>query len=260
MPQNNLTFIATYNSKDPPKLLFKHCADCQEIAIVAQVLYMVEQLLMNIVDLFTHAGIDMDNWECKLDADKTYVNLHPFIRATYQRCLASGVITATQSGYASNNCFAGLTTADNVSDDGTADTIVKSIQTHMANLSATVILQLTTSNNVNTAVFNASMQQVAVNKAQRNTNHMHMLKQFPMMTTNQPGSSSLQARSQANQLQGLRLQLNATSSPKPSLCYPQLNNGVNPVEEAVLVVTAPAMDVDVSTHVILCSQEHWSPL
>jgi hypothetical protein len=35
MRQNNLTFIAAYNPKDPPKLLFKRCADCQEIAIVA---------------------------------------------------------------------------------------------------------------------------------------------------------------------------------------------------------------------------------
>jgi hypothetical protein len=90
--------------------------------------------------------------------DKTYVNLRPFIQATYQCCLASGVITATQSGYASNNCFAGLTTAENTSDDGMADTIVESIQTHMANLSATILLQSTASNDANTAVFNALMQ------------------------------------------------------------------------------------------------------
>jgi hypothetical protein len=129
----------------------------------------------------------MDDWECKPDADKTYVNLRPFIQAAYQHCLASGVITATQSGYALNNCFAGLTTTDEVSDNGTADTIVESIQTHMANLSASVLLQLTASNNANTAVFNNSMQQVAANEAQRNANHMHIIQQFTMMTTNQPG-------------------------------------------------------------------------
>jgi hypothetical protein len=80
--QNNLNFIATYNPKDPPELLFKCCADCQEITIVTRVPYMAEQLLMNNVNLFTHAGIharNMDEWECKPDADKTYVNLRPFI-------------------------------------------------------------------------------------------------------------------------------------------------------------------------------------
>jgi hypothetical protein len=65
-----------------------------------------------------------------------------------------------------------------------ANTIVKSIQTHMDNLSATVLLQSTASNNANTAIFNALMQQVTMNKAQRNTNHMHMLQQFAMMMTN----------------------------------------------------------------------------
>jgi hypothetical protein len=54
MRQNNLTFIAAYNPKDLPKLLFKHCANCQEIAIVASVPYMAKQLPMNIVNLFTH--------------------------------------------------------------------------------------------------------------------------------------------------------------------------------------------------------------
>jgi hypothetical protein len=190
MCQNNLTFIAAYNLKDLPKLLFKCCADCQEIAIVARVPYMAKQLLMNIVNLFRHAGIharDMDDWECKPNANQMYVNLRPFIQAVYQHHLASGVNTATQSGYASNNHFAGLTITDNVSDDGTADTIVDSIQTHMANLSASVLLQSTASNNANTAVFNALLQQGAANKAQHNANHMHMLQQFAMMMTNQPG-------------------------------------------------------------------------
>ena len=55
---------------------------------------------MNIVDLFTRAGIytqDMEDLECKPDNKKTYVNLCPFIQAAYQRRLASRVITATQS-------------------------------------------------------------------------------------------------------------------------------------------------------------------
>ncbi len=186
MRQNNLTFISAYNLKDPPKLLFKHCANCQEIAIIVKVPYTAKQLLMNVVDLFTHAGIyahNMDNWKCKAKADKTFVNLCPFIQAVYQRCLTSGVITATQSGYASNNCFAGLTTKDNSSDDGTANTIVESINTHMANLAASVLLQLMASNKANTAIFNALMQQIAANKAQGNNNHKRMMQQFAMLLT-----------------------------------------------------------------------------
>jgi hypothetical protein len=108
-------------------------------------------------NLFTHLGTyvrNMDDWERKAKAYKTFVNLHPFIQAAYQRCLASSVITATQSGYASNNRFAGITIKDNVSDDGMADTIVKSIATHMANLSASVLLQATATNDANTATFN----------------------------------------------------------------------------------------------------------
>ncbi len=144
---------------------------------------------MNIVNLFTRASIyarNMDDWKCKPDAKKMYINLCPFIQAKYQHCLASGVIMATQSRYASKKCFAGLTAADDVLDDGTSNTIVKSIQTHMANLSASVLLQSTASNDANTAIFYSLMQQVAANKAKRNANHMHMLQQFAMMTANQP--------------------------------------------------------------------------
>ncbi len=100
----------------------------------------------------------MDNWERKAKADKTYVNLCPFIQDAYQCCLASGVITAMQSGYASNNHFTGLTTKDDVLDSSTADTsIVSLIATQMVNLSTSVLFQATTMNNMNTAIFNMLM-------------------------------------------------------------------------------------------------------
>jgi hypothetical protein len=73
--QNNVTFFSAYNPKDPPKLLFKHTTDCQVVAIVAKVPYTTEQLLMNIVNLFTRAGIyarDMDDWERKQPNKQTY--------------------------------------------------------------------------------------------------------------------------------------------------------------------------------------------
>jgi hypothetical protein len=141
---------------------------------------------MNVVDLFTHASIyahNMDDWGRKPDANKMYVNVRPFIQAAYQCCLASGVITATQSGYASNNHFARLTATDDVSDDGTADTIMDSLNTHMANLAASVLLQTTASNNANTAIFSASMNQVAANETQRINNHNRMMQQFAMLLT-----------------------------------------------------------------------------
>ncbi len=65
MCKNNLTFISAYNPKDTPKLLFRCCIDCQElVSIIAKVPYTMEQLLMNVVNLFTRLGIyarDMDN-------------------------------------------------------------------------------------------------------------------------------------------------------------------------------------------------------
>ncbi len=78
--QNNVMFFSAYNPQDPPKLLFKRIADCQEVAILEKVPYTTEQLLMNVVDLFTRAGIyahDMDDWERKLPNEQTYYNLRP---------------------------------------------------------------------------------------------------------------------------------------------------------------------------------------
>jgi hypothetical protein len=49
MRQNNLTFISAHNSKDPPKLLFKRCADCQDIAIIVKIPSMSKQLLMKVM-------------------------------------------------------------------------------------------------------------------------------------------------------------------------------------------------------------------
>jgi hypothetical protein len=123
--------------------------------------------------------------------------------------LASGVITATQSGYVSNNHFAGLTPNNNVLDNGTAKTIVKSINTHMANLSVTVLLQSTASNNANTAIFNTSMKHVAANEAQRNKKHNRMMQQFAM-------NALFAGQPQASQPDGPRPRHNATSSHKPS--------------------------------------------
>ena len=105
MRQNMMTFLSPYNPQDPPELLFKCCADCQEVAIIANVKYINQQLLMNIIDLLTQCGIyqrNLDNWDQKLDANKKWLNLRPFIQEAYQRHLASGTMAAGQGGYASH--------------------------------------------------------------------------------------------------------------------------------------------------------------
>jgi hypothetical protein len=71
--QNNLAFIAIYNPKDPPEILFKWCANCQGIAIITKVPHTNEQMLMHVVNLLMRSGLytqDMVNWDRRSDADK----------------------------------------------------------------------------------------------------------------------------------------------------------------------------------------------
>jgi hypothetical protein len=137
MCQNNLNFLAPYNPQDPPKILFKICANRQQIAIIAKVPYTDEQLLMNMIGLLTHCRMytrNMEDWDRKADTDKTWLHLHPFIQTAYQHRLQTGVTTAAQGRY--TNKYAGLSMEDEVSDDNMAETIVGTINLHMVNLSA----------------------------------------------------------------------------------------------------------------------------
>jgi hypothetical protein len=70
-----------------------------------------------------------------------------------------------------------------VSDAGTTETIVNIINTHMANLSTSVLTQTTTSNEANAAQLKTSMQQIAANETQHNKEHTLMMQQFAMMST-----------------------------------------------------------------------------
>jgi len=91
--------MSPYNPQNPPEILFKRCADCQEVAIIAKVKYTDEQLLMNVIDLLTHCGIyqrELEDWERISDTHKTWLNLRPFIQEAYQRRLVSGTTTAAQ--------------------------------------------------------------------------------------------------------------------------------------------------------------------
>jgi hypothetical protein len=108
MCTNNLTFLAVYNPQDPPKILFKQCTNCQEIATLAKNPYKTQQLLQNALDLIARYGLyqcDIEDWEQKPIGNQMWINLCPFIQEAYQQCLLSGTITSTQSGYAQSNAL-----------------------------------------------------------------------------------------------------------------------------------------------------------
>ena len=189
MHQNMMTFLSPYNQQDPPELLFKHCTDCQEVTIIANVKYTNEQLLMNVIDLLTRCGIyqrDLNDWEDqKIDANKTWLNLRPFLQEAYQRRLASGTMMTGQGGYASRNRFAALAAdgtaiTEEASDDDTAETIAGTIISHMAHLSQ----QTTATFEANANQINASLQQLASNNEQLHQQQQALMQQMAMLTTN----------------------------------------------------------------------------
>jgi hypothetical protein len=187
MRQNMMTCLSPYNLKDPPEILFKRSADCQEVAIMANIKYTNEQLLTNVIDLLTRCSLyqcNLEDWDRKSDANKTWLNLRPFIQETYQRCLALGTMTAGQGGYTSCNRFAPFqannTTDHYVLDDDTAETIAININSHMANLLA----QTAASLEANATQINASLQQLATNNAQLHQQQQLLMKQIAVLTTN----------------------------------------------------------------------------
>jgi hypothetical protein len=114
---------------------------------------------MNVIELLTRCRLyqrDLEDWERKPDAEKTWLNLRPFIQEAYQRHLASGQMTTSQGGYTSPNCFVAFANATDkeVSEDDTAETITTTINSHMANLSA----QTAASFDANATQINASLQ------------------------------------------------------------------------------------------------------
>ncbi len=132
------TFLSPYNPQDPPEILFKQCADCQEIAIIANMKCTNQQLPMNAINLLTQCSLYqciLEDWDRKPQPNKTWINLHPFIQEAYQRHLQSETMTTGQGGYASQNHFSGLTVTNEeyISDDDTAETIAGTISSQFAN-------------------------------------------------------------------------------------------------------------------------------
>jgi hypothetical protein len=183
-----MTFLSPYNPQDLPKLLFKQCANCQEIAIIANVKYTNKKLLMNVIDLLTQSGLymqeDLKDWDSKPTADKTWINLHPFIQEVYQRCLQSRTMTNSQGGYAFRNRFAPFQAnramEDEVSNNDTAKTIAGTINLHFAN----ILVKTTASITANALQVNVLLQQMVANNAQLIQQQQAILQQLAMLTTN----------------------------------------------------------------------------
>jgi hypothetical protein len=187
MCQNMMTFLSPYNPQDLPEILFKCCTNCQEVAIIANVKYSNEQLLMNVIDLLTRCGLyqhDLEDRDHKPDANKRWLNLHPFIQEAYQRRLALGTMMAGQEGYTSCNRFAPFqannTTDNDILDNDTAETIAITINSHMANLLA----QTAASLKAKGTQINKSLQQLATNNAQHYQQQQSLMQQMALLTTN----------------------------------------------------------------------------
>jgi hypothetical protein len=188
MHQNNLNFLAACNLQEPLKLLFKRCTNCQEVGIIAKVPYTNKQLLMNVINLLMRCGMythNKEDWDRKPNANKTWIYLRPFIQKAYQQRLQMGTMMAAQGRYVTNNQFAGLAANDEISDNGTAETIAgmiaDTITSHMAFLSAQTAASLET----NASQINASLQQLAANNNQLHQQQQIMMQQMAMLLTNQ---------------------------------------------------------------------------
>jgi hypothetical protein len=188
MRQDMMTFLSPYNPYDPPELLYKCCADCQEVAIIANVKYTNQQLLMNVINLLIRCGIyqrDLNNWDQKLDTDKTWLNLRSFIQEAYQHRLASDTMIAGQGGYALRNRFTalaanGTAVTKEVSDDDTTKTIAGTMNSHMEHLSQQTPATL----EANANQIKTSLQQLASNNEQLHQQQQVLMPQMAMLTTN----------------------------------------------------------------------------
>ena len=109
--QNNTLFKSMYSPQDAPEVLFRCIKDCQEVQILGEDTYMVQQLLNNAVRLLLQTRLytrDFKDWDCKIAADKKWTNLKTFIQESYTCRLNATSITTGTHGYV-QNAYAALT-------------------------------------------------------------------------------------------------------------------------------------------------------
>ena len=136
-----------YSPQDAPEVLFQRIKDCQEVQILGEDLYTVQQLLNNSVRLLLQTGLytrNFEDWDRKIAANKIWTTLKTFIQECYTRRLNATSITTGAHEYV-QNVFAALAEE---SDDDNDD--VQTVNMQMATL--TTQSQLTASTAAETNV------------------------------------------------------------------------------------------------------------
>ena len=70
--QNDTLFRSMLSPQDAPEVLFRRIEDCQEVQILGEDPYTVQQLLNNALRLLLQTGLytrDFEDWDCKITAD-----------------------------------------------------------------------------------------------------------------------------------------------------------------------------------------------
>jgi rubrerythrin len=161
---NDTLFRSVYSPQDAPEVLFRRIEDCQEVQILGEDPYTVQQLLNNAVCLLLQTGLcirDFEDWDRKIAADKIWTNLKTFIQEAYTHCLNATSITTGAQGYVQNAYTALAEESEEDKDD------VHTVITQMAAL--TTQSQLSASMAAETANQQAMQQQFAAFTATHNT-------------------------------------------------------------------------------------------
>jgi hypothetical protein len=182
--QNDMLFWSVYSPQDAPEVLFCCIEDCQEVQILGEDPYTMQQLLNNAVRLLLQCGIysrDFEDWDRKIASDKIWTNLKTFVQECYTRCLNATNITEGSQGYV-QNAFAKL---GEESDEDDKD--VQTVITQMATLTTQSQLTATTMAETQASVA-AGINQLAANQ-------QVMQQQFAAFTTQK--NTTYQARTPA---------------------------------------------------------------
>ena len=164
---NDTLFRSAYSPVDAPEVLFRRIETCQEIQVLGDDPYTAVQLLNNAVRLLLACGLyqrDFEEWDRRADADKTYLQLKPFIQEAFQRRLNASGNTTGQQGYV-QNAFNALAEDSDADIDDDIETIVTQLAAMTNQSQLTAASTAATSNNVNAAITQlAANQQTMMNQ------------------------------------------------------------------------------------------------
>ncbi len=169
--QNDALFWGIYSPLDAPEVLFQCIKDCQEVQILEEDPYTVQQLLNNAVRLLLQCGLyirDFEDWDRKPKADKIWTNLKTFVQECYTHSLNASSITSGAHEYV-QNAFAALYEESQDEDNDVQIVITQTVAlTTQSQLMATTVAETASS-------------VAAIN--QLNANQQAMQQQFAAFTT-----------------------------------------------------------------------------